>query len=166
MRLTHEEEDEARMMLSRIATTRDLNTAYAFFERNWNLIRRYLGWEVVWIVYSLVNALTILFIAAATEQITGQPVDTRLLRAVPAHRHDDVELPVGGVRRGRRDDRLGTLGRHHRIHADGAGAALAAPDRHVLYRGDVRGRARGADLRRGRAACSASISRRPTCRPR
>jgi ABC-2 type transport system permease protein len=57
--------------------SRDLNIAYAFFERNWNLTRRYLGWEVVWLVYSLVNALTILFIAAATERITGQPVDTR-----------------------------------------------------------------------------------------
>src|SRR5438105_2024600 len=56
---------------------RGLNTAYAFFERNWNLTRRYMGWEVVWLVYSLVNALTILFIAAATERITGQPVDTR-----------------------------------------------------------------------------------------
>jgi ABC-2 type transport system permease protein len=56
--------------------TRELTTAYAFFERNWNLTRRYIGWEVVWIVYSLVNALTILFIAAATEQITGQQVDT------------------------------------------------------------------------------------------
>src|SRR3954453_8119803 len=55
---------------------RDLNTAYAFFERNWNLIRRYLGWEVVWIIYSLVSALTILFIAEATESITGQPVNT------------------------------------------------------------------------------------------
>jgi ABC-2 type transport system permease protein len=60
-----------------VAATRDLNTAYAFFERNWNLTRRYIGWEVVWLVYSLVNALTILFIAAATERITGQAVDTR-----------------------------------------------------------------------------------------
>jgi len=59
-----------------LATTREINTAYAFFERNWNLTRRYLGWEVVWIFYSLVNALTILYIAAATEQITGQQVDT------------------------------------------------------------------------------------------
>ena len=56
---------------------RDLNIAYAFFERNWNLTRRYIGWEVVWLVYSLVNALTILFIAAATERITGQSIDTR-----------------------------------------------------------------------------------------
>src|ERR671929_999878 len=59
-----------------IVTPRELNVAYAFFERNWNLTRRYLGWEVVWFVYSLVNALTILFIAAATERITGQAVDT------------------------------------------------------------------------------------------
>jgi ABC-2 type transport system permease protein len=60
-----------------LAPTRQLNTAYAFFERNWNLTRRYLGWEVVWLVYSLVNALTILFIAEATQRITGQAVDTR-----------------------------------------------------------------------------------------
>jgi ABC-2 type transport system permease protein len=60
-----------------IAIQRDINTAYAFFERNWNLTRRYFGWEVVWFVYSLVSALTILFIAAATERITGQQVDTR-----------------------------------------------------------------------------------------
>ncbi len=60
-----------------LAASRDLNTAYAFFERNWNLTRRYIGWEIVWVVYSLVNALTILFIAKATERITGQAVDTR-----------------------------------------------------------------------------------------
>jgi ABC-2 type transport system permease protein len=63
------------MMLNPSAR-RDLNTAYAFFERNWNLTRRYIGWEVVWIFYSLVSALTVLYIAAATEQITGQAVDT------------------------------------------------------------------------------------------
>jgi ABC-2 type transport system permease protein len=58
------------------ATVTQLNAAYAFFERNWNLTRRYFGWEVVWFVYSLVNALTILFIASATESITGQHIDT------------------------------------------------------------------------------------------
>jgi ABC-2 type transport system permease protein len=63
------------MML--LAHARGINTAYAFFERNWNLTRRYMGWEVAWFVYSLMSALTILFIAAATEKITGQPVDTR-----------------------------------------------------------------------------------------
>jgi ABC-2 type transport system permease protein len=76
---THSIAEELRVWApSKPATEpfRSLNTAFAFFERNWNLTRRYMGWEVVWIVYSLVNALTILFIAAATEQITGQQVDT------------------------------------------------------------------------------------------
>ncbi|MBI3971255.1 MAG: ABC transporter permease [Chloroflexi bacterium] len=58
---------------------REFNAGYAFFERNWNLTRRYLGWEVVWFVYALVNGLAVLFIAAATERITGQPLDTRFL---------------------------------------------------------------------------------------
>lgn len=61
------------------ALQREANAGYAFVERNWNLTRRYLGWEVVWLVYQLVNGLSILFIAAATERITGQPVDTSLL---------------------------------------------------------------------------------------
>jgi ABC-2 type transport system permease protein len=56
-----------------------LNAGYAFFERNWNLTRRYLGWEVVWLVYAVVNGLTVLFIAAATERVTGQAIDTRYL---------------------------------------------------------------------------------------
>jgi ABC-2 type transport system permease protein len=58
---------------------RELSGGYAFFERNWNLTRRYIGWEIVWLVYSLVNALTILFIAQATERITGQAVNTGFL---------------------------------------------------------------------------------------
>src|SRR5579883_2603844 len=35
---------------------------YAFFERNWNLTRRYLAWEIVWLVYNIVNAMSITFI--------------------------------------------------------------------------------------------------------
>jgi ABC-2 type transport system permease protein len=60
-------------------TARQFNAGYAFFERNWNLTRRYLGWEVVWLLYALINGLTVLFIATATEHITGQPVDTSAL---------------------------------------------------------------------------------------
>jgi ABC-2 type transport system permease protein len=69
---------------------RELSGGYAFFERNWNLTRRYVGWEIVWLVYSLVNALTILFIAQATERITGQAVNTGFLV---------LYLLIGGVRR-------------------------------------------------------------------
>jgi hypothetical protein len=125
------------MMLSP-SYKRDLNTAYAFFERNWNLIRRYLGWEVVWIIYSLVSALTILFIAEATESITGQPVNTDVfvlylligttmwsyLSAV----FDVVAETIAWERW------EGTI----ESYADGASAASFAPARYVLFRGHLR----------------------------
>ena len=51
---------------------RETRASYAFVERNFNLIKRYWGWEVVWLVYSLVNALSITFIGKATPAITGE----------------------------------------------------------------------------------------------
>jgi ABC-2 type transport system permease protein len=51
---------------------RETRASYAFVERNFNLIKRYWGWEVVWLVYSLVNALSITYIGKATPAITGQ----------------------------------------------------------------------------------------------
>jgi ABC-2 type transport system permease protein len=50
---------------------RELRGAYAFVERNWNLIKRYWAWELVWLVYSLINALSITFIGKASSAITG-----------------------------------------------------------------------------------------------
>lgn len=58
---------------------RELRATYAFVERNWNLVKRYWGWEVVWITYSIVNSLAITFIGAGMEQISGQAVDTQYL---------------------------------------------------------------------------------------
>ncbi len=59
--------------LSLIATIlREMRSAYAFIERNLFLTRRYWGWEVVWIVYSIVNAISITFIAKAASSITGE----------------------------------------------------------------------------------------------
>src|SRR5690348_7517314 len=43
---------------------------YAFFERNWNLAKRYWGWEVVWLVYNVVNALSVTYIGAAANMVT------------------------------------------------------------------------------------------------
>lgn len=50
---------------------REMRGAYAFVERNANLIRRYWAWELVWLAYSLVNALSITFIGKASSAITG-----------------------------------------------------------------------------------------------
>jgi ABC-2 type transport system permease protein len=53
--------------------------SYGFIERNFNLVRRYWGWEVVWLAYSIANALAITFIGAGMEAISGQTLDTSYL---------------------------------------------------------------------------------------
>ena len=58
---------------------RELRGAYAFIERNINLIKRYWGWELVWLIYSLVNSLAVTYIGAGMEQISGQSLDTQYL---------------------------------------------------------------------------------------
>jgi ABC-2 type transport system permease protein len=58
---------------------RETLASYAFVERNFNLVKRYWGWEVVWLAYSVASALSITFIGAGMEQISGQSVDTNYL---------------------------------------------------------------------------------------
>jgi ABC-2 type transport system permease protein len=53
--------------------------SFAFFERNWNLTKRYWAWEVVWLVYNVVNALSITFIARATPDLTQAQVNYMIL---------------------------------------------------------------------------------------
>jgi ABC-2 type transport system permease protein len=61
------------------AFAREMRGAYAFVERNINLIKRYWGWEAVWLIYSLVNSLAVTYIGAGMERISGQPLDTQYL---------------------------------------------------------------------------------------
>ncbi len=56
-----------------------MRASYGFIERNFNLVRRYWGWEVVWLAYSIANALAITFIGAGMEAISGQAMDTSYL---------------------------------------------------------------------------------------
>jgi ABC-2 type transport system permease protein len=53
------------------AIFREGKASYAFVERNINLVKRYWGWEVVFLIYTIVNALSITFIAKASPEITG-----------------------------------------------------------------------------------------------
>jgi ABC-2 type transport system permease protein len=55
-----------------IAINRQLSATYGFVERNWALTRRYLGWEVVWLVYGTVSTLTIGLIGADSQGLAGQ----------------------------------------------------------------------------------------------
>ncbi len=58
---------------------RETRASYAFVERNFNLVKRYWGWELVWLVYSLVNALSITFIGKATPAITGEKLSAAVI---------------------------------------------------------------------------------------
>ncbi len=62
-------------------TTRNLQATYAFMERNANLVKRYWAWELVWMVYSIANSLSVSFIGLGMEVLSGgqASVDGRFL---------------------------------------------------------------------------------------
>ena len=57
----------------------EFRATYAFMERNAFLVKRYLSWEVVWLVYSIANSLSVSFIGMGMEQLSGQDIDGRNL---------------------------------------------------------------------------------------
>jgi ABC-2 type transport system permease protein len=48
-----------------------MRASYAFMERNFNLIKRYWSWELVWLMYSIADCLAVSFIGLGMEQIGG-----------------------------------------------------------------------------------------------
>ncbi|MGD2155985.1 MAG: hypothetical protein PVG32_03875, partial [Anaerolineales bacterium] len=57
-----------------------IRASYAFMERNVNLVKRYWTWELVWMVYSIANSLSVSFIGLGMEDLAGpQNVDGRYL---------------------------------------------------------------------------------------
>ena len=62
------------------STMRELRASYAFVERNMNLSKRYWGWELVFVCYSIAGALSVLYIGrAANEFGAGSTLDTNRL---------------------------------------------------------------------------------------
>jgi ABC-2 type transport system permease protein len=58
----------------------EFRATYAFMERNANLVKRYWSWELVWLVYSIANSLSVSYIGLGMERIGGgQNVDGRYL---------------------------------------------------------------------------------------
>ena len=49
----------------------EFRQSYAFVARNFNLVKRYWGWELVWLAYSIANSLSVTFIGAGAGEITG-----------------------------------------------------------------------------------------------
>ena len=59
--------------------TKNIQATYAFIERNANLVKRYWAWEIVWMTYSIANALSVSFIGLGMESLTGATVDSQFL---------------------------------------------------------------------------------------
>jgi ABC-2 type transport system permease protein len=58
----------------------ELRQGYAFVARNFNLVKRYWGWELVWLCYSVASSLAVVFIGAGMGAITGDTsIDTNYL---------------------------------------------------------------------------------------
>lgn len=52
--------------------------AWAFVERQFNLCKRYIGWEIVFLFYTIVNTLTIGLIAVGMQQ-QGKPIESEYI---------------------------------------------------------------------------------------
>ena len=98
------------------AIRREALASYAFVERNFNLTKRYFGWEVAFLVYAVAGALSV--------SLIGESVGNRRLL---------MSLVVGAVfwnylsvvfGLDRRHDLVGAMGGHARVHDDGARPAL------------------------------------------
>lgn len=57
----------------------EMRASYAFVERNIYLVKRYWTWEMVWMVYSITNSLSVSYIGMGMEQVGGKGVDGRFL---------------------------------------------------------------------------------------
>ncbi len=57
----------------------EFKATYAFMERNANLVKRYWTWEIVWLVYSIANSLSVSYIGLGMQQLSGNQFDGRYL---------------------------------------------------------------------------------------
>jgi ABC-2 type transport system permease protein len=59
--------------------THELKASYAFIERNFNIVKRYWAWELVWLVYTVANSLAVSYIGLGMEQLGGSAIDGKYL---------------------------------------------------------------------------------------
>src|SRR3990172_4342841 len=57
----------------------ELKASYAFIERNYNIVKRYWAWELVWLVYTVANSLAVSYIGLGMEALGGKGVDGKFL---------------------------------------------------------------------------------------
>lgn len=59
--------------------THELKASYAFIERNFNIVKRYWAWELVWLVYTIANSLAVSYIGLGMQQLGGSGIDGKYL---------------------------------------------------------------------------------------
>ncbi|MEW6045600.1 MAG: ABC transporter permease [Bacillota bacterium] len=59
--------------MSRAELARELRSSWAFVDRNFHLVRRYVGWEMVFLVYTIVNSLSIGLIGVGAPGVDADP---------------------------------------------------------------------------------------------
>ncbi|MGC9529564.1 MAG: ABC transporter permease [Candidatus Bipolaricaulaceae bacterium] len=59
------------------AWRRELVATWGFVARNLHLTKRYWGWELVWLAYSLTSSLAVAYIGLGTQALAGDQVDGR-----------------------------------------------------------------------------------------
>ena len=127
-----------RMMRGAAATLRaELIGLGGVVERNVYLTRRYIWWDVAFMVWTVANTLTIVFIAKGIEATGGQ-IDVNRDDDDAPDRRGRLGVPRDHVRVHDRDGRLGALGGDDRVHVHGAALARDAPRGRGLLRGALR----------------------------
>lgn len=58
---------------------REVKASYAFVERNVNLTKRYWGWEVAFLIYTLAQSAAVIYIADTVPSVSGHPFNSRPL---------------------------------------------------------------------------------------
>ncbi len=64
-------------MIAEASVWREVRASYAFVERNMHLSKRYWGWEAAYLLYTVAQSASVLYIPAGLEGVSGKSVDMR-----------------------------------------------------------------------------------------
>ncbi len=67
------------MIASHAPLLREVKASYAFVERNVHLSKRYWGWELTFLLYTVAQSAAIMYIPASVGSVTGSHVDVQKL---------------------------------------------------------------------------------------
>lgn len=66
-------------MIAELPVWREMRASYAFVERNLNLTKRYWGWELTFLLYTIAQSAAVIYIPQSVPSVTHQSFDARPL---------------------------------------------------------------------------------------